>query len=406
MSLFNGKKEHNDVRVILYIGSGKVSGSLIKLRHDNAPNVIYATEHYSGTETGEDVPHVLQATKVALRDTLKEIVNHGLPHLTFTRFGLNTVKRVHCMLSPAWHTTHIGKVTYEKERDFRVSEHTLGELTKQDSSGLYSDEEGDFFPDSESSEMIENHLMKIELNGYDTPDPIGKAAQSISGSVYRSYASKKILKLTKDEALRHFTHAEILFHTFEFASFATLRNVLGDLNDFLCINVEEIITDILFIKDDALISAASFPFGSHKIIELVAQGIGSVKLAARAALSTPGETVYTLDSAPDTQATTPSLGKAQTLWTESFTSSLEELSAYGSIPKDIFFITESYVVKPLDHFVKTSDFSSLSLSSDALTAHFLDESFFKDKIEYSNYTVRDSVLALSLLYIDANHKTE
>ncbi len=125
-------------------------------------------------------------------------------------------------------------------------------------------------------EQIEEKLFRARLNGYETATPFGQKAQTVDFALFRSFAPPGLVGRIKAVISRHLSRGSVSFHAFSLIAFASLREVAPDARDLLILDAGGEQTEAIVVKQGALRTVASFPFGrNHLIRALIADGIPS-----------------------------------------------------------------------------------------------------------------------------------
>ncbi len=392
MNLFSSKKPKEELVVVFDVGSASIGGALISITHDHDPNVqtnpkiIYSVRKPMVFQDTLDFSRFIFAMLQTLEAVAKDIETQKL----------GAPKKIFCTLSSPWYASQTRTIRFKKNTPFIFSKKLWSELVEKEIAAFEAEELKKYSEEGETPRIIEQKTMHITLNGYQTPEPLGKKASELELSLFISISSKKIIDGIEEE-LKHFFHMPVVFSSFLFSSFIAVRDVFSGEKNFLVVDVAGELTDVGLIKDSVLAQSASFPQGKNFIARHLSED-----------LKRSGSDVITLINlliagALD-KAMKPKieelLSQARTKWLSGFQTTLANLSNDLSLPSTIFLTADPDMATWFQDAIKTEEFNQYSLTEKQFNVILIGKESLHQFVTPADTSSRDPFLMLEAIFIN------
>jgi|GEM_PF-4758510 len=244
-------KEHD---IVLQIGSGGVSGAVVRFSKSALPKILYTHESQFPLKekiTADDLStHMLAAFETVLK--------------TLHQKHKQRVRSVGVVLASPWFSSFSKQLSLSKNSPFVVSQKIIEKLIDDQfklvaKSGL---------PDSEI--IIERVPSHIKLNGYELMHPYGKSATAVDVSVYASMVSEDLIKKFESEIHKIFHPESVSFHSLPFVAWNVIIPLFAPKEDFIFVDIGSEISDVLVVRHGSISSVVSLPMGKNHLVRKVA----------------------------------------------------------------------------------------------------------------------------------------
>ncbi|MEK7066744.1 MAG: hypothetical protein AAB965_04220, partial [Patescibacteria group bacterium] len=234
--------------VLLDIGSGSVGFSLVEFREGDVPIIKFtAREEFNLGEflyTEKIVPQTFLVI-----ERLKERMDRVTPVRS---------EEVHCFLAShlVMSQANTGRAVFDQPET--ITEEIIHDIAR---SGL------NYSLLVPNMEKIEEKIMQVRLNGYETAEPVGHTAKEVEATSFVSLVEKDFLQASKYLLQSLFPDQPIKYHSFAFSSYGVIREILDETDDeFAFIDVGSEITEVGISRDGSLEKTISFPHGRSSLI--------------------------------------------------------------------------------------------------------------------------------------------
>ncbi len=185
--------------------------------------------------------------------------------------------------------------------------------------------------------LLEQKVMQIKLNGYETSKPFGKAARDAEVNIFSSFIDSLLLNRVKDVALHSFHPKRLEVHSFPGIAYSVIRDIFPHQDDFLIVDAGGEATEISLIKNGGLFETLSFPMGHNHVLRKISRNLEvSHEIALSSlALFLDGKTFVKTGGKIET-----AVNEVQKEWNEVFQSALGNLSEQKGIPSFVYIIAE------------------------------------------------------------------
>jgi len=338
----------------------------------------------------------------AMLKLLKLVADHihkeGISHVRTNFLGSHVIKHVYCIFSSPWYVSQTKVIQYEKEESFTVTKNFFNDLIakeqQQFTESLHQGKYQKIFGDS--VELLEKKIISTKLNGYDTPDPIGKKAREIEVTFFMSFISPD-LKEKVENILHHaFNFKNIEYNSYALASWSAARDMFPAVQDFLFLDVSGEVTDVSLTANGIIEETVSFPFGRSALIRRVVD-----------TLLVPPEVAVSLLLMYKTGSVEPKfaeklkncLEKATLEWFDSFVDMLKGLEKKYQIPKMIYITVDKDLANYFLDTLKWTTPVELNIPQNYFTVVILNEDKVGTFSHYASEIQPDPFLAIDSIFV-------
>lgn len=360
-----GKKNKNLVAII-DIGSSRVSAALwdnTKKAADGSHNFLFQKSHELFFPSGISFERFLGQISRHLEELVQEMVKFDRP------------SRVVCFLSSPLFISQTKIINLKNEEPVKI--------TKQLVQNLINIEAQKFLEkpnlllsetDENKNELLENLIMQIKLNGYETKDPYGQNAERLEIAQHLSAASSLVLNKIRSVLSPLAISKDISFHSFSFAAFTIFRELAFDQESFVLIDVSGELTDIISLYQGVLMETVSFPVGKNTLLRKIAENSNSSYQEALSALK-----IYQSKTASPKLSSRIdfSLNQIKANWLSSFKKALEIIIESSFLPEVVYVIGDEASDKFFVDFIKKENLLPYTLSTKNLAVEFIEKDLLK-----------------------------
>lgn len=364
---FLGKPRAKNIAVI-DISSASVGAAYATISGVAPPAMVFQTRIENRSETAS-TPGMLRALDAVAR----ELSTKGVSRLRSVT-GSASIDTAYVLMSAPWQTSKLSVKTIEKEKQFLFTEAMLAEALAEErkTSGTTS-------------------LIASVLNGYETPNPVGKRTTRAEIVLLSSAIDAEIEPYIK-RAIRSFVGAAPLeFISFASASHLVLRGLFPHERDFLALRIGTEGSELAFIKHGHLAG-----------IETAGAGTSLFAKAAREhGIVSPGgvsDTENGLIDKEKSQRLAERLAETERTWIGLMKETLVKIAAEGALPRVIFLFSDERTLPFFKRLLDAPELHALWLSDEPLTVIPVVPRQFFQFMRHINTDESDAVLdMLSML---------
>ncbi len=319
---------------VIDIQSASVGVAYVYFSNDGVRSMCYSLRVPLEHRAGESEEAALER---ALHAALAQLATEGSPIL-HQHTGSGRVDRVIVSVSAPWQETVVQSYTETYPRPRTISKVML-EISTRDARAL-----------KEGSELIDEVILSVSLNGYEIPVPFGKQASRVEFTVLTSYMSKTLHATIHEQVRKTFHMHETSLISFAPVVFVALRDMYPFEKDFIVLSVSDTATDVAQSRANVLVATGTIPHGVCNFLE-------AGRVAERSAIqSIEDEGPETLTDLRNPLRNAVFATQPRTLeqeWIEEVKTLLEGFSRTIFLPKTVFLIAESgardYIARTLLH---------------------------------------------------------
>lgn len=402
MSLFSRSPlQHKELALLFDIGSGSVGAAVVEIADDTLPIVRYAVRediaHYEHPAFKKFFRAMLNALENASHRLFKEAFGSG------KGMQVRTISHIHCILASPWYTGGARILHYTHGQQFEITQ----ELTQQIvAAGTVPDDATDDVSEKQSAagqKTIEQKIIQIIANGYETSKPYGQYANRLEISLYSARVANELGSRIQGVIRKTFGVGSMLFHSFALASFTTIRDVYPDISSFMLLDVTGEVTDIFFGKSGALSDTCSIPYGKNTLVREAAQ---AMRETPESALSLIRMYVSGGMAAEKRIPFEAALAEAKARWV----GLLETITAYimqtDTIPKNVFIMADPDIAPVFAGWVQYEREGKKTVGPGGYAVTLLDASLLASRVSFAPGCERDFFVGIGATYIQVLHSLE
>jgi hypothetical protein len=348
LSLFHSKKESKHLALIS-VETGRITFSVCNLNADRSQRVLYVAKYpFAADETpsgSELARKIVEKIDVAFDDLIKRDA-HALS-------GADAL----IMLGSPWHISWSDQVTLTKDKPFKVTDALIDETVTKS-----------FETSHKNLLIIGKHVMGYKMNGYSVPNPVGKMTGMLEMRAYVESAPAEILLPIKAVVQKHIPHAKTYFSTATFSAVETIK-AYSNAKDFLLIIPEHEVTDIVLVREGAIDTGASIPYGSATLARDLfgkeSSGIEEAMLKSRRLLE------GTLNAAEFAKATTLLVSTKEKFLSD-FRSLLWKMNESFLLPGQVFIVRGGALSHFIAEWLQVEDYSKEAFTADGFKIVLVD----------------------------------
>lgn len=319
------------VTLIVDIGSNSVGAALVSVSKSTVPKVLFSIRLPTILPKDSEKVRSLSVTLSTLESVLEKV---GAEHVS--------IQKTSIIFSSPWYTSQTKAIKREYTTPTLITRRLIEDLTK---------ETDDKFTEGSvnNKKVIERQIIHTKLNGYNTSNPYNKKAVSLETVSFTSFMEKETLNSICRVIEKYFHNRNSKVSSFSLATFNVISSILPAESDFLIVDVRGEVTDVSLVLDSALIKNVSFAQGKNALAQAVADSSGQSTTAALSLISTAlgdhGEQTVQEDVLKSSEAFKQS-------WLQSYTKTIQEISAGAVIPPTIFLLSDIDVETFFENILK------------------------------------------------------
>ncbi|MCX6713622.1 MAG: hypothetical protein NTV48_00760 [Candidatus Vogelbacteria bacterium] len=400
----SSKKDESEVIGIIDIGSSQISGAILSLSEKKelvkdssaktveekpiADRLIFSYQEKITFAESPDANRFLSAISEALKKVLINLKANQKPPTRFFVF-----------LSSPFFISQTRVINYESERPVTINDNLIQNLLKAETDKFFATA-GQIFSlgADDKHEIIENRILRVKLNGYESKEPIGQTAQSLSLSQFLSVGPSSLLNKIEGLVQSEIAEAKISFHTFSLTAYQTFSRLIDKkYRNFVLIDTGGEITDILVVADGVLAEHLSFPKGKNYLIREMAKKMGTVFAEASSAMEVyqNGKASVVLKNRIETALT-----EIKKDWLASFKEAISRVTETVFLPENFFILGDDPTDAIFVDFIEKENMIELSLSQSNFDVIFVDNSILTGTIPAKQRLPNNLFLFVESYYCD------
>ncbi len=371
--------------LIFYIGNSVVKVAVLQKEKSTKPHIV-AFER-------RDLPYAdvrdrdqLESRIITEFDALCQDVKRNI--LTKPECLNLHIKNARIFFSSPWYLSQTKNIHIEHDEPFTVTE-SLVKQAMADASKPYLTTAGKDFA------IIEQNLIKTDLNGYTTHNPYKKTAKTLDLSVFLSFARVSSIDRVRDTVEKHFHLHTVSIHSQSMATFSVIQRVWADMPSYIMMDITSELTELMIVRKNALSEAASFPLGR----QFVVRALGEL-------LSTSGDVAASFISLYKDKKLEPviatkvenALKEIKKQWLEVFTKVLTDMSTGSSLPSKFFLFAPKEVTWLFEDFIKSEEYQQFSFSEGKFEVYDVKVTDLSEYCTWSENADKDLSTAIGSVY--------
>lgn len=373
MPLFSfSKKNKESYSLVISIGSGSVTGAIIKFTKKPGVDVLYSRREILPLMNEVSVSKRLTQLKNSLGLLLSSIQKEGLKKLPVTPNQGFIIKKVFYIFSSPWSTSQTKVISVNENKAFKVTETYLTKLVEEE---IKKDP-------AEAGKIIEKKIIQLKINGYVVSKTTGQLARELEVSLYKTVVPDEVISTVEGAVSKYFRVKEVWCHSLSLPVFSVIRDLFPHKDDFISIEVSDEMTDLCLVKDGIITSSASFPLGRNHFIKELAN---TMKVSPEIADSMMKVNASKVNDELAALKLSVAMNKSAEEWLKNISSIIDHWKEKTYVPETIFLISNNDLVSFITLKLKSQDFK-----------------FFL--IDKKNIRSNDVVFKICLIFLDKLYK--
>ncbi len=257
--LFSARKKENKVFLIVDVQSALIRSTLVL--DGEVPTILstYNKTIYSKARLGSD-----RMLKV-LEDTIIEINQHANMFISSYGGGLyKHIDTIHVVLSSPWILSRAETIEHTFEKETEVTHDLIDELIT-----AHHDENTELI-DAQNTEIIEQKIFGVSINGYPISDWQGKFANKLGITSVNSISGQRIIKIIKN-IFSDYGRSNLQFNSALLLQYIAMQSIVPDLSSYILVHIHGELTDVTVTENHACKFFGSYPIGVHSIVRKIAK---------------------------------------------------------------------------------------------------------------------------------------
>ncbi len=401
MSFFSdsSQKKESDISLIFDISSRGVGGALVRFLPHGKPKIYYTARKPLSLTHSSSPKELVASTLSALKSVAHAIEKEGIARLTFPEFQTRRIDDVSLIFSAPWYLSQTKVLLLKKEKPFVFTQKILDTMLAHEKTEHEKALNSHQKSASHATALVEQKIIQIRLNGYETAKPFGKSAHHAEVAIFSSFVDRDLLVHMKEIILHSFRPSSIDAHTFPTIAYSAIRNTFPDAaSDYLLVDLGAEATEVSLVKNGALLETFSFPIGHGELLRRICTSLDVSREVALASFTLfMGGKTFTKTGGKMEEAVSQSYAQ----WVASYKEALANFSEHSALPTRTYLIGES----AFHEFFKRA-VSEARGQSDTKHITILDEKTVAGECDQSGHGEKDVALSLEAMYLNAVSRPE
>jgi len=383
-----GQTKNNDEIIILDIGSASVAGSRVVISTDKKKiDFKDSVRHEANFKNRISFKVFFEEIEGALKNTL----------IGLKKSNNRPVGKIVCFLSSPFYLSKTKTLVYTQKSPFVVNNKLINKLMAKEAEEFLVSRKK-IYPEIADDEncLIESKIMAVRLNGYSVASVDSQSAVKLEIDGYLSLSSKAVTHRLTEIINQTGLGKNVIFHSFAFAGFSTLRDIDDDDDDtFVLLDISGELSDLIFSLKGVLLENLSFPIGKNYIIRKTAEVFKTVPAEARSLIKlySNGQANAQIE-----EKISQALGEIKKDWNKTFRQGLSALMEVGILPELIYLVGEDNLTNIFEGWLKEDSFKDLTFGHRGIKTILVKPNMFKalDRPEMEKF---DPFLAIEGLFL-------
>ncbi len=247
-----------------------------------------------------------------------------------------------------WSISQSKMIQILKDRPFEVTNDLLEKLTTD--TEMETEKQIEETSNASDWVILEEKIIQVKLNGYKVEKISNKKTNDLEAELFISFVPHTI----KNQIFRftdmHNNKIKIgKLHSSLFSSYMFFRDLYPDKNNFVYIDIGEIITDAYIVRDDIVYGIISFPYGEKDIKNTMIKKSGLSESVVLSALSI---VCHGACDEKTEKVIKDLMNPAIEAWVQKLNASISKVCTEMDIPKNIFIIENSDMIRTMMKKIK------------------------------------------------------
>ncbi len=353
MGFISSSKNQEKTIALFGIGSGSVSGALIRLNKnalgDWEPHIITQDRTYLPLPEKKNFDNFFSDMQVALKTTAQKMYDKkkGAPDSIF------------CSMASLWYVSETRKINFKKAKPFIITPKLMNDIINVELSTILKSYEEKYKDMNTSPYLLESKVLHTTLNGYNIVNPLNRTVSSININLFLSICPEASIVTIKDTLNEVFNNKNITFGSFILLMLIVAREKLADQSSYFLIDINAELTDVGIVSNGVLVATISFPMGKNYIIRALMEGLSLDEQDARSAFSMLANGTIAKEQKLKID---PILTQVCNEWIKLFKDSLDLLPKTISLSSNIFLVADNDASTWFASFLRDKEYTQKMLN--------------------------------------------
>lgn len=324
--------------VIVDVGSGSVGiGIAHSEKGKNIPHIIYAhREHIRIGETPTPDERI-RAMRQALFAATLQLSEDGLKQLREYDRHAN-IDEIQVVCAAPWSETVTQIIHLEKDKPFTITKDWVEDLIEKAQKQNPVSKERDDILKNLGMEVVEESIVDIKVNGYNTLTPYGNEAKEIRVAHTSGLIPSDVLAAIGEIEKNVISGVETNAHTYALTLYCVLRDLYPHTANALLVDVTGEATEVGVIQDGVLLETATAPYGAFTLTRAIASALNTIPEEARAYIAS-------FEHINKTDAVYTKVIEAQASFRAEIEAVLKKVGAKYVLPRTVFLTIDPEITK-------------------------------------------------------------
>jgi cell division ATPase FtsA len=398
MSFFSfSKKEEKKMAIVYDVGSSSVGCALVVYSEKKVPKIIYSVRKEIVYQETFNIRRFHSLVVKAIKEASEDVQKNGFLHLKFTKLGEMKPHKVFVTMSSPWYASQTRIIKLVEDKPFLVTEKKINKWIQKEVQSFKNSDYVKKYSGNDVVKIIEEQVISIKLNGYETSNPYRKKASTFEASIVLSVSPEDIIKKIDDTIFNTFNEVQIEFNSFPLVAFSVIRDSNKSIEDFIFMDISGEITDLMISKKCVPFEVTTFPMGKNNILRKLSKEFNTNKEETASLLS-----MYTDNKLNGSEVIRVgnAINSVRSEWVMSLQKALEDMSENFSIPSSVFFTSDKQLSNWFEESIKSEQFSQFTMSNKPFSVFQISDNFLNRNVKLGNYAKADSFLVINSVFFN------
>jgi len=387
MSFFLFKKQPS-LSFVFDIRDSSISIAATKFTKNNKPEIILCNNYRLKYKDSENSSKYLDSM-ITILDQAIVSIRQGLVKIG----NIDPINKYYFFLGSPWSISQSKAIKMIKDKTFEINNSVLAKIIVGEETSMGKGLKSIDF--SKNWNLFEEKIIQSKINGYKVDDIFGQKTTNLSIELFASFMPfelKNKLQSLMNEKLNK--HIKIQSNSSMLSSYSFFRDLYLDKNDFIYVDVGNLITDIYVVRDDVIFDVISFPFGEEHIIK---KSLSKTDIPRSIFLSYVNTNHHKMFDKKMSEKVEELLKPALSLWLENFKKTISAVCSDVNMPNNIFFISNSVISEKL--LKSPTDFSVSYPNTNIVN---IPESIINGFINNSTKYINEPYVKMDIIFVQQN----
>jgi cell division ATPase FtsA len=346
--------------LVFNIGSGSVTGSVIRFTEKPGVDVLYYSQEIIPIQKEVSASKHLELMKASLTSLVVKIPQKGWK-----------IKNVYYIFSSPWSTSQTKTIRLKENKSFRLSESYLKRVIDEAQKKSNITTEG---------KIIEQKIIQIKTNGYIVNEFKNELVKDAEISLFYTVVPENILKEIEGIVNKSFVVKNTWCHSVSLSIFSVVRDLFPQYEDFIYLDISEEMTDISVVREGVIMSNISLPFGRNEFVRELAEKLKVTEIIADSMIK-----MNSLKSHDQLAvlAFTSALNEIVKNWSDQISQAFDNFKTKLYLPNTIFFVATNDLTTLLSNKFKEENFEIILLEAKKINSPVkIDDIIFKISLTF------------------------